>query len=196
MASRLPYPQDHASHIPFLAGVGARFNIRSVFEFGSGFYSTLLFANKVAYQFVTRLTSVESDEAWAQRVADSLGRDDRIQFILSDEHQLPEGYDLVFIDNGPEQHKIQTIRNMAEMLEGPAIVVVHDAETASYRTEINRFQTKFISEKYNPGVAICTNANLGEAFAANFYSIDRAIEQNYQYPVTDVLSWIEVMNGF
>jgi predicted O-methyltransferase YrrM len=194
MATRLPYPQDHATHLPFLIGIGAAFTIRSVFEFGSGLYSTPLFLNQKAYPNVASMVTIEPDSSWAQKVLETIGSDDRIQFVISDEHHLPEKYDLVFVDNGPEQHKIQTIRNMAELLRDPAIIVVHDAEHAPYRVEIDKFQTKFVSEKYNPGTAICANSYTS-VVADLFRGIERIIEQNYHLAVTDVQSWIEVFRG-
>ncbi len=196
MASRLPYPQDHASHIPFLAGIGAAFTIRQVVEFGSGPYSTPLFLNKSAFRKVEDVISVEPSAEWRDKVRDLCGYEERLTLLEENPKTLyTELVDLVFIDNGPEQHKVETIRWMALACTKNVIVVVHDAETPSYRAEIDKFQTKFISEKYNPGTAICSNDNIRE-LAVEFLAIEMMVKGNYHIPVTDVLSWIEVMNGF
>ncbi len=198
--SRLEYPLDHASHIPFLVGVGAAFPILAVVEFGSGTYSTSLFLNKKVFPKVEAVISVETDPEWLALVRESAGPDPRLTLVDKDPVTLALPYvDLVFVDNGPEQHKIDTIRKLAERCTINTIVVVHDAETATYRKEIDKFQTKFISEKFNPGTAICTNANFGEKLGAEFYSIDEAIRKELEYSdqtsVTNVDRWIEVMNG-
>lgn len=195
MASRLPYPKDHASHIPFLVGLGAYYPIRTVVEFGSGLYSTPLFLNLKAFPKLDCLISSEPDAKWRDKIYEVTGPDKRLDLLSKDPDLLVFAFiDLIFIDNGPEQHKIETIRWIAEQSAGP-IVVVHDAETATYRSEIDKFQTKFVSEKFNPGTAICTNGNLGEAFATNFFSIEMMIKGNSHIPVDDVKSWIEVFNG-
>jgi len=196
MASRLEYPLDHASHIPFLVGVGAAFTIRSVVEFGSGLYSTPLFLNKRAFPKVETVISTEPDSSWAKKVDEACDSDERLTLLPKEPEFLALAFvDLIFVDNGPEQHKIDTIRWMALASTINTIVVVHDAETATYRKEIDKFQTKFISEKFNPGTAICTNASFGQKFSNSFYRIERNIEENNYIPVDGVDAWIEVMNG-
>ena len=197
MASRLEYPLDHASHIPFLVGVGAAFPIREVVEFGSGLYSTPLFLNKRAFPKVERVISSEPDSEWRDKVRVACDDDDRLTLMDKEPEFLALAFvDLIFVDNGPEQHKIDTIRWMSLASTHNTIVVVHDAETASYRREIDKFQTKFISEKFNPGTAICTNANFGEKFASEFHLIERLVQDKmFRIPVDDVNAWIEVFRG-
>ena len=197
MASRLPYPQDHASHIPFLIGVGAAFTIRSVVEFGSGLYSTPLFLNMRAFPKVKTVISAEPDPSWAKKVYEACDYDERLTLLPKEPEFLSLAFvDLIFVDNGPEQHKIETIRWMALASTINTIVVVHDAEHIPYRAEIDKFQTKFISEKFNPGTAICTNANFGEKFASEFHFIERLVQDKmFRIPVDDVNAWIEVFRG-
>jgi hypothetical protein len=200
MATRLSYPEDHASHLPFLIGVGAYFTIRSVFEFGSGTYSTPLFLNKKAFPKVEEVVSVELDCEWRKKVRNVCGEDNRLSMLEKDPsirsfRDLDIAcIDLIFVDNGPEQHKIETIQWMSQACITDVLVVVHDAEHVPYRAEIDKFQSKLVSEKYNPGVALCSNASCG-MFTPNFFEIEAKVSSNYHLAVTDVQSWIEVFRG-
>jgi predicted O-methyltransferase YrrM len=195
MASRLPYPQDHATHLPILIGLGVMLPIKSVFEFGAGLYSTTAFLNRDVYPLVDRFTSLESDLSWAQRVLDAVPGDDRIQFINSTEHYAPSEYDLVFVDNGPEQHKIETIRNMAMDLAPNGLYVIHDAEHVPYADEIKKFTHSWFFYGFNPSTAIASTAGFSDPQHVAIQAIEQKIAANAHVDPTDVKRWKEIMRG-
>jgi hypothetical protein len=196
MTSRLPYPLDHATHLPFLIGLGATFPVRRVLEFGSGIFSTLLFLNRKAFPKLEALITVEPEQTWRDKIKALAGDDNRLTILEEDPPLFAVDYaDLVFVDNGPEQHKIETIENMARE-SNYAIVVVHDAEHDPYALKISEFRTQFISSSYNPGTAICTNANYGEVLGTNYFKIENTVRSNIgAVRVDDVEAWMEIMNG-
>jgi hypothetical protein len=195
MTSRLPYPLDHATHLPFLIGLGAQITVRAAFEFGAGPYSTPLFLNVRVFPKLKALVSYEPHQEWRDKVRNIVGPDERLEFIERGDIAAPSGFDLVFVDNGPEKLKIETIEMMAAINVEPAIVVIHDAEHLPYQKAMDGFQTKFISEALNPGTAICTNANMGEKLSTLFYQIDAAVRSNSFVSPDNVALWTEIMNG-
>ena len=157
MASRLPYPQDHASHIPILKAIGRAFTIRTVFEYGAGPYSTSLFLDRSVFPDLTSMSSVEPDPVWQDKVQAIIGEDSRHIFLKEEPQSWAPGmHDLIFIDNGPEQHKIETIRKYSKMILPNTIVVVHDAEVETYRAEIVKFNYYKIFAQMNPETAVCS----------------------------------------
>jgi hypothetical protein len=195
MASRLPYPQDHASHLPILIGLGTMLPIKSVFEFGAGMYSTTTFLNRDVYPLVDRFTSLESDLTWAQKVLDAVPGDDRIQFINSTEHYAPSGYDLVFVDNGPEQHKIETIRYMTLDFGSNGLYVIHDSECGTYANEIRKFTHSWFFYDFNPATAVASTAGFSMQQHQAIQAIAQKITSNDHVNPTDVKRWKEIMRG-
>jgi hypothetical protein len=193
MISRLEYPLDHASHLPILIGVGASFPTHTVVEYGAGLYSTPLFLNKCAFPKVEKVVSVELDEAWAWKTIDAFGNDPRLNVIGHEPIGLTNGVDLVFVDNGPREHKATTIEQLSRY-NVSSIVVVHDAEVGLYLNEISKFRTKFVFENYHPATAICYNGFMPEKIEKAFWMIDIVIKR-HSFPVDNIGAWIEVFNG-
>jgi hypothetical protein len=154
-----------------------------------------LFLNLKAFPKVDTVISSELDAEWRAKVSEACGPDKRLTLLDKDPELLVFPFiDLVFIDNGPEQHKVDTIRWMAEQNKS-SIVVVHDAEVPNYRKEIDKFELRFVFDEYEPGTAICTNLRMGLEYVTSLCVIERTIQQNKHLAVDDVNSWIEVMNG-
>jgi predicted O-methyltransferase YrrM len=191
MASRLPYPIDHASHLPILIGLGALLPIKSVFEFGAGEYSTLTLLNKKVFPDVEKVVSLESDPTWICKIRIDAGLDERLEFIHSSEHYAPGDYDLVFIDNGPEQHKIETIHNMSEDLGANGLYVIHDAEHGPYADEVKRFKDNYFFYMFNPSTAVASTKDFTEKQRWALSTISSVIRSNTHIPVDDVKSWSE-----
>src|ERR1051326_6007095 len=68
---------DYATHIPMLIGLARLREMRSVFEFGCGKYSTLTFLNRSAFPHLERLCSIENDESWAATIQNAAQADQR-----------------------------------------------------------------------------------------------------------------------
>jgi len=164
MVARKPYPQDHSTHMPVLVSLAKAFKIRNVLEYGAGVYSTPLFLDKKVFPDLERILSVEPEEEWQQKVKEAIGWDDpRLSFVSSMYYNIGVQYsDLVLVDNGPEQHKINTIRHMRDQVEScpDTLFVIHDAEHIPYRQIVETFPYYQIYEGMNPATAVCSAKRL------------------------------------
>src|SRR5215217_6843162 len=68
---------DYATHVPILIGLARLREIKSVLEFGCGYYSTLTFLNRGAFPHLERLQSVENDVTWAETIHEAAKSDER-----------------------------------------------------------------------------------------------------------------------
>jgi hypothetical protein len=197
MASRQYYPLDHASHLPVLIALPRFFTIRAVVEFGAGIYSTPLFLDKNIYPKLETLISEEKDPVWIEKVLAEIDPEDIRHSILNEipETFQPSYVDLIFVDNGPREHKVQTIVDLANACDINTIVAVHDSEHPEYRSAINQFKYVFNFDSYNPETAIATNANFGETWTTIAHQIKRTIDANKLLRPDDVRSWAEIFRG-
>lgn len=127
----------YATHLPVIRMVLALMKPKRILELGAGVYSTKAFLDCPS---LTRLTSLETDEEWMDRLKDEVA-DERLTLRLVEDtcEALPESlriYDLVFIDNA--DNPVDRERAIRAVLgrEHP-VVIVHDAENLWYRHAIN-----------------------------------------------------------
>src|SRR5215211_8069380 len=112
---------DYATHVPILIGLARLREIRSVLEFGCGYYSTLTFLNRAAFPHLEELHTVENDASWAETIHEAAKSDERwtlklVRREIAD--SIPaldlEVFDLVLIDDSKTStQRPATIRAVA-----------------------------------------------------------------------------------
>ena len=154
--------KDYASHLPVLLGLARIFDLRSVLEFGCGYFSTLAFLDRSAFPALTTLCSFESDAAWLARVEELVGSDLRLQTRLVGEPMetvlgelSPCAYDLVFVDHSTDGAKrAATIRALAGWCADSSLVVMHDFEAELYQKSASAFPQRFEFRALNPSTGL------------------------------------------
>jgi hypothetical protein len=143
----------YGSHVPFLTWIGQHVTpIRWVLELGAGQHSTPLWLNRSVFPQVERVVSVEQNEGWVPKVADSRLQVDVARFaeMLVTTHQ----YDLVFIDNGPtDDDRMRAIKAIMDMPRLP-LVVLHDWEDKRYRDAAEGRYDWALTDDANPQTAL------------------------------------------
>jgi hypothetical protein len=125
----------YGSHVPALCSVAARYNIRSVIEYGLGRYSTPTFLNKAWFPKLESLISVESDFQWLKEAEDRCGADARFTSMYCTLEGMPKldlpPADLTFIDCDTTDKDHHDYASRGELLkrhaQDPGIIVIHDA---------------------------------------------------------------------
>jgi hypothetical protein len=191
MAFRQPYPLDHATHLPVLIGVGIIISsILSVVEYGAGLYSTPVFLNRQVFPNLELLKSFEPDNEWAEKVYAEVKSDARCSIYATD--KLPVFSDgLVFIDNGPFEHKINTIRKVFES-NFPGLVIIHDSEVQEYKKEFCKFSCYHEFMSFCPETVICCN----RLIAPSIERLGSIISEHSDVPCVEVQEWIRIFRGY
>lgn len=188
LTPRQPYPQDHASHIPILVGIGKKFQIRRVLELGSGNYSTNLFLNRNVFPDLVELVSIERDLEWSRRVQDL--NDTRV--ILNPDHLLePSRFDLIFIDSSHTSHRIAALKEYAAKPDITGLIVIHDSENPYYRNPFSLFPNWFDIDAYEPSTAVLWHNHASpEAIRNTLQEISEIVVKFVSHPPDDVSAWI------
>jgi len=118
--------EGYASHIPVLQTVAKELTIKTVIEFGCGFYSTSVFLNRFFFPDLTNLYSYETNEKWYELIKENV-LDQRLNIILLNKIEIGSyayefPVDLVFID-GEKRIRGKIIREMQFLGE---LFVCHD----------------------------------------------------------------------
>jgi hypothetical protein len=131
-----------------------------VLELGSGNYSTPLFLNQKLFPLVRLLVSVESDQAWADKVA-AANPDIRLELVVISEPiedyltiiNLAD-YDLIFVDCGTSpEPRVKAIEYLARNVT-TSKVVIHDYEQQEYRDAAKPFTHSLIDGFRTPHTAM------------------------------------------
>jgi len=147
-----------SSHLPVLMTIGKIFPIKSVLEFGSGSFSTLMFLNRAIFPQLEKVISFETDPEWKQRVIDGAGGDKRLEILLVDDDVAKAAskcnfslFDLVFIDNGPSADaRAATIREVAKRCHDSNLIVIHDFENLPYQQAARELPQRFFFDSHCP----------------------------------------------
>ena len=157
---------DYATHVPILIGLARLRQIRSVLEFGCGYYSTLTFLNRAAFPHLERLQSVENDSSWAETIHEAAKSDKRwtlklIRREITDSVSTLdlEAFDLVLIDDSKTStQRSATIRAVAGKQPQRAWIVIHDFEVSEYRRAAADFQQRHTFKAFNPETGVLCNS--------------------------------------
>lgn len=187
---------DYATHVPILIGLARLREIRSVLEFGCGYYSTLTFLNRLAFPRLERLQSVENDESWAQTLSEVAKNDDRWVLNLVDGEIAEsisaldlEAFDLILIDDSKNSaQRAATIRAVATRRPQRPWIVIHDFEVEEYQHAARDFAHRHIFKAYNPYSGLVCNQ------MSNVKSLGRVLkEKGKTLQPDDVKSWLSVL---
>lgn len=156
---------DYATHVPILIGLARLREIRSVLEFGCGYYSTLTFLNRSAFPHLERLQSVENDASWAETIHEAAKSDERwilklVRREIAD--SVPaldlEAFDLVLIDDSKNStQRSATIRAVADKHPQRSWIVIHDFEVGEYRRAAADFKQRHSFKAFNPETGVLSN---------------------------------------
>ena len=159
--------KDYATHIPILLALARAVKVENVLELGCGDYSTLTFLDSSAFPSLVSLESLETDKAWLEKVALTVGDDSRFSARLvnsvmrSGIKQVDiDSYELVLVDDSStSDERAGTIRAIADYHPKRAIVVIHDFEIQAYREAASGFLHQFIFKAFTPQTGVVWNGN-------------------------------------
>jgi hypothetical protein len=146
--------------------------IKSVLEFGCGYYSTLTFLNRSIFPHLETLQSIENDASWASTIQQAANNDKRWVLNLVDgeiaDHVNPvkmtsgakplEAYDLILIDDSQTcTQRAATIQAVAACQPERPWIVIHDYEMEEYRTAAKGFEQRHTFKPYTPQTGLVCN---------------------------------------
>ena len=188
---------DYATHVPILIGLARLREIRSVLEFGCGYYSTLTFLNRAAFPHLERLQSVENDASWAETIHEAAKSDERwtlklIRREIAD--SLPaldlEAFDLVLIDDSKTStQRSATIRAVSAKQPQRPWIVIHDFEVSEYQRAAAGFKQRHAFKAFNPETGVLSNHPI------QVKSLDRMIRSNKTLDPDRTAHWIRTLSA-
>jgi hypothetical protein len=159
---------DYATHVPILIGLARLREIKSVLEFGCGYYSTLTFLNRAAFPHLERLQSVENDASWAETIHEAAKSDERwtlklVRREIAEAVPDLEAFDLVLIDDSKTSaQRSATIRAVAGKQPQRPWIVIHDFEVEEYRRAAAGFKQRHTFKAFNPETGVLCNNRVNE----------------------------------
>jgi hypothetical protein len=187
---------DYATHVPILIGLARLREIRSVLEFGCGYYSTLTFLNRAAFPHLERLQSVENDVTWAETIHEAAKSDERWTLKLMRGEiadSVPtldfEAFDLVLLDDSKTSaQRSATICAVAGKQPQRPWIVIHDFEVDEYRRAAAGFKQRYAFKAFNPETGVVSNSPIHLKF------LDRIIKARARTLASDqTAQWIRVL---
>lgn len=195
------HQNDYATHLPILVGIGSVLQVKRILEFGSGFYSTLTFLNRLAFPDVVLVESIESDAEWMSRISVAAKGDPRLQIRYIPEpiervlSELPlDTYDLVLVDSSTEANRrASLIQELAERNDLRGMVAIHDFEVSQYRGAAKNFRNLVDYTAYNPctGILWQTEDEPTRALRQMSKVIDRFSKR---FQPDDLQAWSEIFH--
>lgn len=186
---------DYATHVPILIGLARLREIKSVLEFGCGYYSTLTFLNRAAFPHLERLQSVENDASWAETIHEAAKSDERwtlklVRREIADAVPDLEAFDLVLIDDSKTSaQRSATIRAVAGKQPQRPWIVIHDFEVEEYRRAAVGFKQRHTFKAYNPETGVLSNR------VTHWKSLDRTIRSNKMLDPDQTVRWIRLLSA-
>jgi len=138
----------YSTHLPILKQLVKKENIKTVFEFGTGFYSTGLFCKNCDFVVACEMQS----EEWYNKVKHKfkekenlslhcmVGPNKSIDYLLN----LNRNFDLIFVD-GHGDTRWQAINEASKFTK---LIVSHDTETPSYQWHRINLDNSWIRKDY------------------------------------------------
>ena len=192
-APRLPYPQDYASHLPILIGLGSRLKIRRILELGAGDYSTSAFLNYSIFPYLIELVSVEDNPEWAQKVQiHHPGARLRMAASEADirDYSL---FDLIFVDSVSAPARVESLNKFMALAHLPGIVVVHDTEVPTYHEAISRFPYKYEFKVFEPETSVLwRDSSKSDSLGPTLNEIDSIIHSNSTINPDRIDEWLKI----
>ena len=193
--------KDYATHVPILIGLAGLREIRSVIEFGCGYYSTLTFLNRSPFSHLERLESLENDTTWAEKLQESAQEDRRwtLKVVQGDIANFIsnldlEPFDLLLIDDSVTAvQRTATIDAVVNKRPQHPSIVIHDFEVEEYRNAARGFGQVTRFRAYNPETGLVANTPID---ADSLISMDRLLkEQAKTLQPDDVEGWVSAFRS-
>ena len=189
---------DYATHVPVLIGLARMREIKSVLEFGCGYYSTLTFLNRTAFPHLERLHTVENDISWSETINEVAKSDERwtLQLVKGEIAAcIPkfdlERFDLILIDDSKTStQRSATIRGIAAKQPQHPWIAIHDFEVEDYRDAASGFRHRHRFRAYNPETGVVANQS------DDWKIVDRVIKSKAKVlEPAAVARWIDSFGG-
>lgn len=184
---------DYATHVPVLIGLARMREIKSVLEFGCGYYSTLTFLNRTAFPHLERLHTVENDTSWSETINEVAKTDERwtLQLVNGEiAKSIPtldlESFDLILIDDSKTSaQRAATIRAVAGTQPQHPWIAIHDYEVDEYKQAASGFRQRHKFKAYNPETGLVSNHVINTRQLARLLKVNsKALQPD------DVNAWI------
>jgi len=184
---------DYATHVPVLIGLARMREIKSVLEFGCGYYSTLTFLNRTAFPHLERLHTVENDVSWSETINEVAKLDERwiLQLVRGEIADCVasvdlERFDLILIDDSKTStQRAATIRAVANKQPQHPWIAIHDFEVEEYKQAASGFRRRHKFKAYNPETGLVSNSII------NTRHLARLLKENCKaLQPDDVNAWI------
>ena len=184
---------DYATHVPILIGLARMREMRSVLEFGCGYYSTLTFLNRAAFPHLERLHTIENDPSWSETINEVAKTDERwtlqlVKGAIADTvSKLDlESFDLILIDDSKTSaQRSATIRAVGQKRPQHPWIVIHDFEVDEYQQAATSFGCRHRFKAYNPETGLVSNS------VVNTRTLARLLKDNAKtLQPDDVNAWI------
>lgn len=182
-----------ATHLPVLLGLDAMCSPRVILELGAGTRSTVAFADHSAFPHVQRIHSLEDDDAWANKVTEAIGQNDRV--TIERVASIPDHvatmdlspFDLIFVDDSSSAPaRGRSIASVLARAPENAIVVIHDYERRSYRRK-PAIWNNYSFGAWRTHTGVLWRQGLSRARLA---VLDRTIRNHRDYvALTDLAGW-------
>ena len=191
-----------ATHLPILIGLARMVPIRRVLELGCGNHSTSTFLDCRAFPDLIALESLETDAAWARRIAEENRREPRLNLRLVEDpletvlRELPlNAYDLLLVDHSDKYEiRAATISFLAHRAPGRTLILLHDYEIPLYRRAARGFRHRFEFKAFTPST--CLACGHFPVRRAALRLLDRAIKrQACTLRPDDAAAWIAVLDA-
>jgi len=175
--------------------------VKRILEFGSGFYSTLTFLNRLAFPDVVLVESIESDAEWISRISIAAKGDPRLQIRYIPEpieHVLSEipldAYDFVLVDSSTEAiRRASLIQKLAERNDLRGMVAIHDFEVRLYRAAAKNFRNLVEYTAYNPCTGILWQAE--NEPTTTLKQMSKVIDRfSKRFQPDDLQAWSEIFH--
>jgi hypothetical protein len=185
-----------------LLGLARVFDLRSVLEFGCGYFSTLAFLDRSAFPALSTLSSFESDASWLARVEALAGPDPRLDARLVAEPMetvlqelSPGASDLIFVDHSVDAAaRAATIRALAGWCADSALVVMHDFEVEIYQRSASAFPERFEFTALNPSTGLAWKRRSVDRQRLEF--LNHTIRRHSQHlSPDDCAGWVGVFDS-
>jgi predicted O-methyltransferase YrrM len=160
---------DYATHIPILLSLARAIKVEKVLELGCGNYSTLTFLNPTAFPSLVVLDSLETNQAWLDKIVATVGSDPRLRprfvpnsMLSAIEKADLEDYDLIFVDDSASsEERSATIREISHRGPRHAVVAIHDFEVEAHARAARAFRRKFVFKAFTPQTGVVWNGDRG-----------------------------------
>lgn len=145
----------YSTHVHVLDMLIKNDNIKNVFEFGCGNFSTILFS-----KHCNSVTAIEmQNESWYKKMKEEVGNNVTLLYqpgptsAIETLDKMQKRFDLIFVD-GHGDSRWKAINVASKYTD---IIVAHDTETASYRWDLVSLDsnwTKIDYKEYNPWTSV------------------------------------------